>query len=59
MQKIRGKKDQLALLEGAKNVIFSGRENNPRAHMMPSVSCSSVIPLPDVKSHLSAVLRAS
>lgn len=52
-------KGQLALLRGAKNVIFTGRENNPCAHMTPSVSWSYVIPLPDIKSRLSAVLRAS
>lgn len=58
MQK-KKKKDHLALLKGAKNVIFTGRENNPCAHMMPSVSWSYVILLPDIKSHLSTVLRAS
>lgn len=45
-------KDQLAVLKGASTVIFTLSENNPHAHITPSVRWSYVISLPDTRSYL-------
>ena len=50
-------KDQLALLKGASSaMIFTLSENNPCAHIIPSVRWSYVISLPDTRSYLNTVL---
>lgn len=52
----RNEKDQLAILKGASTMIFTLSENNPCAHIMPSVRWSWVISLPDTRSYRNAVL---
>lgn len=54
--KFDGNKDQLVMLKGAKTMIFTQSENNPRAHIMPSVRWSCMIVLPDNRPTLNTVI---